>query len=222
MLVGQMSGQRISPLADYLQVDVCGLSVDQVREKCSSLPRPHIPIMLHADWEKIGDYNAAFLDSGKRIAEYRQMAEFLGRRFCGITLHPPLRSKVSWTEFKDVLRSIPFHYQLENRSNKRFLCSSPEEIKELVDGGFPVCLDIPQLFITFNKDRAELRSFLDSVKRVRELHLGNVKLIGGRPYVAQAEGVLEYSGLNLPKAKFCTIEVLGGVRQFEAFYVSVL
>jgi hypothetical protein len=65
--IGQISYPKLSGVADYLQLDICGLDKEQALNKYRSY-NANIPVILHGDWEKKGN-NANNLIKQERRAE---------------------------------------------------------------------------------------------------------------------------------------------------------
>lgn len=215
---GQISYRRIYPQADYLQLDICGLSATEAVSRYLGYGR-NIPVVLHGDWEKKG-CSANSLLADTRQNEYIKTAQLLQNLtpVLGLTLHPPLRSKSSMEVVEGILEhlegasSIPVW--LENRSHERFLLSRADEIIAFSER-HKMTIDIPQLYISSRFNTQFFFDTLNSINRenVVELHLANVRRIDAHTYVGRSldDGELDISSVLrlFPSTQYRTLEVLG-------------
>ncbi|MDF2879607.1 MAG: hypothetical protein K0R54_164 [Clostridiaceae bacterium] len=222
MKLGQMSFKKVSTIADFLQLDICGLSKDESYDKYINYD-VNIPVILHGDWTKNGHSENNIKE---RTSEYIQIIHNLLSiaEIHGLTIHPPFRKKVSFEDFInycnliETATGIPVF--IENRSNNKIWLSYPGEIIEFSNKHY-MTIDLPQLFISCGYEET---AFLDTVLKinwsnVKELHLGNIKRNGKNTFVARKieEGEIDLNKVIsfIKGVDYCTFEILGGVNVFE-------
>ena len=219
-----MSIKKISPVADYLQLCICGLTASEAVQKYISY-NTNLPVILHGDWEKNG---CSENNIKNRVLAYMEILNQLKAytKILGITIHPPYRNKISFCEFlsicNDITEAANIPVFIENRSNKKNWLSQPDEIINYAKFNY-MTIDIPQLYIASNFDSEVLINALDKLcwQNVKELHMGNVKRINGRTFVARTinDGEINYQEVwkyIKNNDELITLEILGGVNVFEA------
>lgn len=227
-LHGQMSYRKLSNKSDYLQLDICGLSPDEVIDKYKKY-NTSLPVIIHGDWTKKGA-NENNLSS--RLDDYIEIIKRLKMitKVHGITVHPPTRSKYTLEQVICHLADIhsrsgilPF---LENRSNHKYVLSKPEEVILFTKTKLTT-IDIPQMYISCGFDDELFFSTLDEIcwTNVREVHIGNIirqiKEIHGKNTTSVAQkinkGILDYSKIKpyITDVPFITYEILGSGITFE-------
>lgn len=227
MKIGQMSIRgKNSELADYIQLDICGLTSELAMNKYlryySLNNEKHIPVILHGDWQKNGASENNILE---RIDEYLDIFNMLKKvtAVLGITIHPPFRKKVDWNDFLsacDVLESNGLEVFVENRSNAKIYLSTIDEILEFSKTR-KMTIDIPQLFISCGYDNVKMNEVLIELNgyKVSEVHLGNLKRDGKRTFVARKlnDGNISEENLYLLllEDRYITLEILGGNAVFK-------
>lgn len=221
MKFGQMNIRKVSGKADYVQLDICGLTVEEALDKYK-IYAP-LPVILHGDWTKKGQSENNVLS---RYKEYIQIILALQQVTVvyGITIHPPSKKKMGWHIFKSLCTRVEEETNcpvfVENRSNSRLHVSFPEEVVEL-SHEVKMTIDIPQLFIACGYDKSCFIGTLENMnwKNVKELHLANLKKTEKNTLVARKlnDGLLNYEEVlsYLPNDAFVTLEILGGVPTFE-------
>ncbi len=132
---------RISPLADYVQLDISGLSAIEIVQNYFMLEIDK-PIILLGDRTEKGYYSSEdHMLSPERMYEIKDAISSLqafGAEILAITFSPVSRvglkslgSKITYSEFVDKLNEI---YQIpvlvRNVSNKDLYLSTPEEVVE--------------------------------------------------------------------------------------------
>lgn len=224
MKIGQMSLAKISPAADFLQLDVCGLSPEEALHRYEDYSTD-IPVILHGDWSKKGASENDILKP-ERVQDYIEMVQRLQNvtTLYGITLHPPFRRKISFPDFLTITdqleNSTGIPVFIENRSAKNIWASSPQEIIDL-SYEHDMTLDIPQLYISCGYDVGGLMDVLQKVylPHIKEIHCANIKRDGSHTYVGRklidGELPLEQILPLFQGNRYCTLEILGGVPTFE-------
>lgn len=225
MNIGQISYPKLTSAADYLQLDICGLSKDEALKRYLAYNTSK-PVILHGDWTKKGFSENSLLD-GKRRLEYSEIIKSL-QEVCpilGFTVHPPKRSKSDFSAFLEAVDDLEnlcgLQVFLENRSSKTLLISTPEEIISLSKQHF-MTIDIPQLYISCNYDQSEMEEVLKLLHKpnIKEIHLANIARDGNRTFVGRKleDGVLDIPRiLSYLSEDMCfTLEILGGVPTFES------
>lgn len=222
MKIGQMSLPKVSEKAEYIQLDICGLSEEEAFMRYVSY-QTQLPVILHGDWEKKGNSENnienrvnVYIDIINRLTQYTDVL--------GFTMHPTHRKKVPFDEFLNFcnfleqMTNVPVF--IENRSNPKIWLSTPEEIIAF-SKQHDMTIDIPQLFISCGYDEDVLIETLLQLnwKNIEEVHLANVKRQEPRTFVARklTDGELDISKiLNIIKdVPYVTLEILGGVPTFE-------
>lgn len=223
MKFGQMSFPRLSEKADYLQLDICGLTADEAIARYEAYGLS-IPVVLHGDWTKKGHSEN---NVGSRWQEYVQIILRLKEltSVLGFTIHPPFRKKVPMKEFLDFCFKIQarsgVEVWIENRSNSKIWLSNPDEIIEF-SKNHPMTIDIPQLYISCGYNNERLIEVLLQIewKNVREMHMANVKRTEKNTFVGRKlrDGEIELDAFFLLfiDVPYWTFEILGGVPTFES------
>ena len=229
MNIGQISYGKLSLKTDYLQLDICGLSAEESKEKylkhLNSTTLDSIPILLHGDWTKKG---CSENNIKERIIDYIKIIKVLSEitTIKGFTIHPPSRKKVPLDTFIDLCNQITkktgVEVFIENRSNKTLSCSNLEEINKVLETNF-MTIDIPQLYISLGYNYNLLLSTLDSLKweNIKEIHLANLVKEPKNTYVGRQledeKGVFNIKNFKkyLQKVDYVTLEILGGIKIFE-------
>ncbi|MFJ8531153.1 hypothetical protein [Bacillus sp. NPDC094106] len=222
MKFGQMSIKKASTQADYVQLDICGLTAEEALEKYTAYAP--LPVILHGDWTKKGYSENNILS---RYKEYIRIIYLLQKetKVYGITIHPPSKKKMGWHIFKQLCLKIEEETDcpvfIENRSNARLHVSLPEEVIA-ISHEVKMTIDIPQLYIACGYDDSHFIDVLQKINwiNVKELHLANLKKTEKNTLVARKlkDGLLDYNILlsYLPNPVFITFEILGGVPTFES------
>lgn len=222
MKIGQMTFNKISNNADYLQLDMCGLSAKETLNRYLSYKKD-IGVILHGDWSKKGCSENNILS---RVEEYVLAIKLLQEvtTIYGITIHPPFKTKVDFQIFLNACRVIENETKIsvfiENRSNQKLWLSSPDEIVDFSQNHC-MTIDIPQLFISCKYDISILERTLSKINwdNVKELHLSNIKREPSHTYVARRllDGILNYENIfkYFINVEYSTLEILGGCRVFE-------
>lgn len=224
MKFGQMTLSKISPVADYLQLDICGLNKDEALNRYLKY-NTKIPVILHGDWTKKGVSENDILKR-ERIEEYKNIIKRLKEETIvhALTLHPPYRRKIDFDSFVDIAKEIEedtkISVLIENRSNKRIWLSKHEEIINF-SKIHPMTLDIPQLYIGCEYKEDKFISVLEKLnwENIKEIHLANIMRKENRTFVARKveDGIIDLG--NVIKIfndnSFVTLEILGGVYTFE-------
>lgn len=222
MLIGQMSIPKISSKADYLQLDVCGLSIENAINRYLKY-NTKLPVIIHGDWTKKG---ASENNLKVRLNDYIEIINRLKEitTVYGITIHPPTRKTMSLNEMIDICNKIKEYTNIdvfvENRSNSRIWLSDTDEIIEFSKNNL-MTIDIPQLYISckYNEDL-----LIDTLKKINmenvvEIHLANILKKEKNTFVARklTEGDLDIDKIIplLNKKAFYTLEILGGLPTFE-------
>lgn len=222
MKVGQISYNKLSNNCDYLQLDICGLNKDEAL--CKYLKyKEKVPIILHGDWNKKGfsenNLNIRFIEYINIINELKNHTDILG-----ITIHPPSRTKYTLNQFlfycKKIKEETNIDVFIENRSNKRLLVSTIEEILS-VNKDYSMTIDIPQLYITCNYNHNYLLEVLKNLNKsnIQELHLANIMRKDFRTFVGRKlddgllniQQIISIIGTNY----YITLEILGGIPTFN-------
>jgi hypothetical protein len=223
MKFGQMSIQKISKEADYLQLDICGHTPEEAVKRYEGY-QTKLPIVLHGDWTKKG-----FSENNiqARLNEYVEIMNRLKEKttVLGFTMHPTFRNKVSFDDFYRYCRELEertgMEVWIENRSNSRIWLSKPEEIIEF-SKQHTMTIDIPQLYISCGYCNEFLIETLLEIhwKNVREMHMANVKRTEKNTFVARKlnDGDIELESFFLLfiDVPHWTFEILGGVPTFES------
>lgn len=221
MKVGQISFNKLSNKADYLQFDICGCSSLDVMKKILSYGE--VPIILHGDWTKKG-FSENNLEH--RYKEYIKIINVLKNftNVLGLTLHPPARSKMSLKRIEEIVSIIEEQSNtnvfLENRSNILLNLSKTSEIIEY-SKKHKMTIDVPQLYISCNYNQNSLLDTLSKINmnNVKEIHLANIKRMGNHTFVGRKleDGELDIFNIlkYCPKEAFYTLEILGHIKVFE-------
>lgn len=222
MKIGQMSIPKISEKADYLQLDICGLSIEDSVNRYKKY-KTNIPVILHGDWSKKG---ASENNLKERIYDYINTIKILKEitLIYGITIHPPTRKTMSLYELIEYCQKIKYETGvdvfIENRSNKRILLSTPDEIISFSRNNL-MTIDIPQLYISCGYDTNKLMNTLKNItmKNIKEIHLANLLRKDKNTLVARKldDGDLDIKTIfkYLNHNAYYTLEILGGVPNFE-------
>jgi len=223
MQFGQMSIQKISPKADYLQLDICGHSPIEALKRYEDY-QTLIPIVLHGDWTKKG-FSENNIES--RLNEYIGIVQKLKEKtkVHGFTMHPTFRTKVSFDDFwgfcKELEDKTGVEVWIENRSNSRIWLSNPHEIVEF-SHKHTMTIDLAQLYISCGYSVEVLKETLSNINwtNVREMHVSNVKRTERNTFVARKlpDGAIDFSDIyqQFEQVPFWTLEILGGVPTFES------
>lgn len=223
MLIGQMSIPKVSEKANYLQLDVCGLSVEKAIDRFLKY-NTELPVIIHGDWTKKG---ASENNLTQRVDDYIEIINKLKEMTTvyGITIHPPTRKTMSLDEMISICNKIKedtnINVFVENRSNSRIWLSNIEEIIEF-SKNYLMTIDIPQLYIScgYNQDL-----LIDTLKKINmenvsEIHLANILKKEKNTFVARKlnDGDLDLDKIIplLNKKAFYTLEILGGLPTFES------
>ena len=227
MKFGQMSIQKISPVADFLQLDICGLDTEQTLNRYHKY-QSKIPVILHGDWSK-NNVSENDILKRERVEEYKKIINTMKQEAVvhALTLHPPYRSKINFASFLEIVKEIEADTKtpvlVENRSNQRIWISQPKEIIEF-SKIHPMTIDIPQLYIGCNYDKEEFLYVIKALnmENVKEVHLANLVVKNRYTFVARKieDGIIDLSDLSRVMRKFnhntfVTFEILGGVQTFE-------
>jgi hypothetical protein len=222
MKIGQMTFNKITDGADYLQLDMCGLNRNEVLGRYLNFNKD-IDIILHGDWSKKGCSENNILE---RVEEYIETIFRLQKitKVRGLTIHPPFRKKVSLEDFlrscESITNATGTPVFIENRSNSKIWISKPDEIIDFSKSHL-MTIDIPQLYIACKYDIEALKNTLVSIhwNNVKELHLANVKRQPPNTFVGRKilDGEIDYSELIsfFDNVGYLTLEILGGVNVFE-------
>lgn len=222
MKFGQMSLPKLSPKADYLQLDICGRNTEEAIARYENY-KTDIPVVLHGDWTKKG---ASENNIGSRLDEYVDIILKLKEKtsVLGFTMHPPFRKKVSFEEFtaycEEIEERTGVEVWIENRSNSRIWLSTPEEIIAF-SKKHTMTIDIAQLYISCGYSNDVLIETLLQIDwtLVREMHLSNVKRTEKNTFVARKiqDGEIKLNDFFLLfiDVPYWTFEILGGVGVFE-------
>lgn len=223
MKFGQMSIKGLSNKADYLQLDICGLTPDEAVARYKAYNQ-EIPVVLHGDWTKKG-----FSENNikERLQDYVQAVLRLKEitTVLGFTMHPTFRKKVSFEDFygycKELEKKVDVEVWIENRSNSRIWLSTPKEIIEF-SKMHTMTIDIPQLYISCGYSNEVLKETILNIEweNVKELHIANCKRTEKNTFVARKlrdgdinlDDIFVYF-LDIP---YWTFEILGGVPTFES------
>lgn len=223
MKIGQMSFPKLSSKADYIQLDVCGLTAQQSVDRYKSYGT-NLPVILHGDWEKKGNSEN---NIESRLHDYIEIIEALidETAIIGLTMHPTYRKKVSFDDFQRFCGTITLNTGvsvfIENRSNQKIWLSTPEEIIRF-SHIHAMTIDVPQLYISCGYDQVNFMETLKQINwdNVQEVHLANIKRQPPRTFVARKldDGELDMADIfNYLKDVPCiTLEILGGVPTFDA------
>lgn len=231
MKIGQMTFNKISESADYLQLDMCGLSAHKTLNRYLSFSKD-IGVILHGDWSKKGCSENNILN---RVEEYIETINLLKEvtTVHGITIHPPYRKKIDFDIFLNACKYIEIETKIsvfvENRSSSKLWLSTPDEIVNF-SKNHDLTIDIPQLFISCNYNTNIFEDTLSKIcwNNVKELHLANIKREQPRTYVARklTDGELKYEKFihYLIDVEYSTLEILGGHNVFnnEKSYLNKL
>lgn len=225
MKLGQMTLKKKSNESDYMQLCICGLTEKEALDKFRNY-EDKFPIILHGDWTKKGFSENDILKE-ERQEEYIRIINSLKKEteILGVTLHPPFRSKTSFEDFLDIVKTIEEKTNIpifvENRSNKRIHLSKGEEIIEF-SKKHKMTIDIPQLYISCGYDEEEMLKVLRQLNldNIVEVHIANVMVKSNRGYVARKldDGVLNLKEVLkiLGDREYYTFEILGGLPTFES------
>lgn len=225
MIFGQISNSynKYSSKLDYLQFDICGLSVEEARVKLDDVLEKNNfidKIILHSDWSKnkISENNLP-----NRIDDYIQIKNELSKsvNVIGLTLHPMFKNKASLNEFNSLVNELKSEMTVfvENRSNHKILISEPSEVIEYSKSN-NMTIDIPQLLISCQYDYDYFLKTLSEINwfNVCEIHLANLKRDGNRTYVGRNldDGIININDIK-PYLfnKLVTLEILHGSKSFE-------
>lgn len=222
MLIGQMSFKTLSTNADFLQLDICGLSPQEALSRYLGYNYP-IPIIIHGDWSKKGfsEDNLAL-----RYIDYIQIIQSLSliTKVLGITIHPPSRKCMDIKKVCEICNTISKYTNvpvfIENRSNKNLNLSLPNEITEFSKNHF-MTLDIPQLYISCGYDMTKLLKTISqlNLNNIKEIHIANILRRGTHTFVARKldDGDIDIIKILslLPSKAFYTLEILGGTNVFN-------
>lgn len=223
MKFGQMSIKGLSPNADYLQLDICGLSVEEALTRYISY-RKTIDVVLHGDWTKKGASENNLLE---RLDDYRIITRKLLQltNVLGFTIHPPFRKKLSFETFSMCCDELSSRTQvpvwMENRSGKQIWLSTPAEIIDNSLRKF-MTIDIGQLYISCGYNKDLLMSTLSQIRweNVKEVHLSNLKRTEKNTFVARKldDGELPMLEIvhQIRTVPHITLEILGGIPTFES------
>lgn len=238
MKFGQMSLNKLSPKADYLQLDICGLCPEDALLKYKKYGI-EIPVILHGDWTKNGHSENNVAD---RYICYIEIIKLLQEEteVLGFTMHPPYRKKVLFEDFlkycNDIEKATGVNLFIENRSNKNIWLSMPHEIIEFSEKKnwlsmvnepiefsekMKMTIDLPQLYISCMYDSNLFYHIVRFInwKNVSEVHIGNIKRTEKNSFVARRinDGLIDFSKIidNFKEIPYGTIEILGGVKTFE-------
>lgn len=220
---GQMSLKRISEEADYLQLDICGLSVDEAIARYKSY-NTNIPIILHGDWNKRKGVSENNLRN--RVEDYKRIISELKQytKIIGITIHPPLQSKYSLVEVvslcEEIEKDTNIDVFLENRSNHKLNISIPEEVIKFSES-HKMTIDCPQLYISCKYDTELFYKTLNQInwENIYELHIGNVKDCRVGRKIDDGDlnfkEIFKYIRNKTKKDFYITLEILGSQKTFE-------
>lgn len=228
MKIGQISFNKISELADYLQLDICGYNKFEVLNKYLKY-NTKIPVILHGDWTKKGNSEN---NLEERYLEYINIINLLKTKniqVLGFTLHPTTRKKLKLERIVEIASEIKDKTEIdvfiENRSNNRLHLSKPKEIIDFSQSNI-MTIDIPQLYISCGYNQDILIKTLSKLnkKNIKEIHLGNIRRDGSHTYVGVSledkRGELDIKNIlkYLPNNIYYTLELLGGVKTFSISY----
>ena len=220
---GQMSLNRISDEADYLQLDICGLRRGEAVARYLAY-NTTLPVVLHGDWEKKGNSENNLRD---RFREYVGIIQDMKTytEVLGFTMHPPSRTRIPFQEFVDICKHLEgmggTPVFIENRSSNKKWLSIPSEIIAF-SKRHNMTIDLPQLYIAAKFDSEEFVSTLTGLcwDNIKELHVGNVKHMGRNTMVGRkiGDGEIDYKAIIelLRGDRMITLEILGGIPSFEA------
>lgn len=226
MKIGQMSLNKLSNKADYIQLDICGLNKEEALEKYKKY-NTNKPVILHGDWDKKTGLSENNLR--ERYSEYLDIISSLKNEteILGITIHPPYRTKFSLIEIIEICQKFSKESNIpvfvENRSNKRINLSKPDEIIEFSKNNL-MTIDIPQLYISCGYDEEVLVETLKEINmnNVKEIHFANILRTEKNSFVARKiyDGNINLNRVikYLPKDIYYTLEILGGVKIFDDMY----
>lgn len=233
MKIGQMSIRgKISELADYMQLDISGLSAELAMDKYMKYyhlnNQQAIPVILHGDWQKNGASENNIAD---RLNDYIAIFNSLKSitEVIGIAIHPPFRKKVEWDKFIeccDFLKVNGLNVFVENRSNPKIYLSTPDEIIAFSKDR-KMTIDLPQLFISCGYDNVKLGEFLETLneQNVAEVHLANIKKSEKHTFVGRklSDGMISSENLYklLREDRYITLEILGGNNMFKVQFEQV-
>lgn len=224
-MIGIMSIRgKLSDKADYLQLDICGLSANEALDRYISY-NTNLPIILHGDWTK---KDCSENNIRVRKEDYFYIIKLLqekGVNILGFTIHPPARTKYSFDSFLEIcneiehLTNVPIF--IENRSAKNLWLSSPEEIVSF-SNQHSMTIDIPQLYISCGYSKEYFIETLNKINKnnISEYHMGNLIRKEKHTYVARnlEEGEISFQNILAllnPKNTYITLEILGGNSTFE-------
>jgi hypothetical protein len=222
MLLGQMSLNKVSKKADYIQLDICGLNHEEAVQRYLDY-QTNLPVILHGDWMKKG---CSENNIKERKQGYISIIQHLKKytKVIGFTMHPPFRKKVSFEEFlsycDEIETATGVSVFIENRSNEKIWLSQPDEIITF-SHQHDMTIDLPQLFISCGFDKHLFMQTLKQIHwdKVKELHLANIKRKETRTFVARKllDGELHFKELTpiFASVPYGTLEILGGVPTFE-------
>lgn len=223
MLIGQMSIPKLSSKADYLQLDVCGLSIEDAINRYLKYDSK-LPVIIHGDWTKKG---ASENNLKIRLNDYIEIINRLKdiTNVYGITIHPPTRKTMPLNEMIEICNKIKENTNIdvfvENRSNKRMWLSDIDEIIEFSKDNL-MTIDIPQLYISCGYNQDLLIDTLEKInmENVVEIHLANILKKDKNTFVARKliDGDLDLDKITplLNKKAYYTLEILGGLPTFES------
>lgn len=225
MKIGQITNQyrKIFNNANYLQLDICGCSLEESIQKYKEF-NTSIPIILHGDWNKKGFSENNLL---MRKCEYIKIINYFykNKNLLGFTIHPPFRKKIEMSIFLDTVEEIKRQTDfenifIENRSGKQIHLSKPEEIINLSQS-HKMTIDVPQLYISCNYDNAKLIETLNQLywDNIIEIHFANIVKTERNTFVGRRldDGLLDLGNIiplieNVP---YITFEILGGEGSFN-------
>lgn len=232
MKIGQMSFPRLSNNADYLQLDVAGLTVEEAINKYKNY-NTDLPIILHGDWEKRSKNIPKGTSENNLDIRYKDYIDMINKlkdltNVLGITIHPTKRNKMSLEEnlkyIKEISLKTNIDVFIENRSSKLLNLSLPEEIIECSQNNL-MTIDIPQLYISCGYNYELLIDILKKLNmdNIKEFHLANIKRNGSHTFVGRKLNDLDCE-LNISEIMrkipitdntFITLEILGGINVFD-------
>ena len=221
MKIGQMSFKKLSSNADYLQLDICGYTVEECIDRYKEY-NTNIPIILHGDWTKRNKKGTSENNLEFRYKDYIRIINELKviTKVIGITIHPPSKRTMSVDKLIEICSIIKRETNVlvlvENRSNKSLNLSNPEEIIQFSKNNL-MTIDIPQLYISCGYDFTKLIDTLTRIetKNVVEVHLANIKKSFVARKLNDGDLNIDYILKYLNKDAYYTLEILGGINIFN-------